>query len=62
MSIGIDQATGAVGATVTFKCEDDLDQLEMAVLHYLCTVTTFMETYYDNIFGEMLELGVVAYG
>ena len=53
---------GAVGATVTFKCEDDLEDFKMALLHYLNTMTTFMETYYDFLFGEMLELGVVARG
>ena len=59
VAIGIDEGTGAVGATVTFKCEDDLEDFEIALLHYLNTITTFMETYYDSLFGEMLELGVV---
>jgi len=62
VAIGIDEQTGTVGATVTFKCEDELDDFETALLHYLNTMTTFMETYYDGLLGEMLELGVVARG
>ena len=62
VSIGIEEGTGAVGATITFKCDEDLEQLEMDMHHYMCTMTTFMEAHFDAVYGEMLELGVIAYG
>jgi hypothetical protein len=62
VAIGIDAESGVVGATVTFKCEDNPEEFRIALLHYLNTMTTFMETYYDRLLSEMLELGVVARG
>lgn len=62
VTIGIDPHTGSVGVTVMFKCEDTHHQMEIAALHYLCTMTTFMETYYDALLGRMLELGVIGHG
>lgn len=62
VTIGIDENTRAVGVTVMFKCEKDIGLLRTSTLHYLCTMTTFMETYYDALLGRMLELGVIGNG
>jgi hypothetical protein len=62
VTIGIDINTGAVGATVMFKCDINIGQLKIATLHNLCIITRFMETYYDALLGKMLELGVIGNG
>jgi hypothetical protein len=62
VTLSIDPHTRAVGATVMFKCEDNNLLMEVAVQHYLCTMTTFLETYYDDLLGGMLDLGVIGQG
>ncbi len=60
VSISRNGENGAIAAITTFRCELETERLKLDLMHYLCTLTTFMETYYDSIFLHLKELGVLA--
>ena len=60
VSISRNRDTGAIAAVITFRCEVESDRLKIDLMHYLCTLTTFMETYYEAIFLHLKDLGVLA--
>lgn len=50
---------GIFGAWVMFPCDGNIEILRKSLVYHLNILTTFLETYYDDMFGYLGDLGVL---